>query len=157
MTLWWWPGVTKLLLCGLSGAGKTTAGEQLRALGWTHFDCEENNLESYGQNPFQVMPEDRNVVASWGLLPKHLDTVEALTFAGYLPVWLWGASHRLDNCLRERGMSVKHVREWRASSVCSAQAKALTVVSPVMVLNVFRPDGSRWDVTALLHDVFWEA
>ena len=153
MTLWWWRGVTKLLLCGLSGAGKTTTGEQLKALGWTHFDCEKRNPGRWLADPLKPIPDDKNVVASWGFVPEFVGAVYLLASAGFVPVWLGGDRELLNQSLRDRGED----EEFIANPLRVEQEKGLSLISPVMVLGVFRPDGSRWDVTALLHDVFWEA
>jgi hypothetical protein len=153
MTLWWWPAVTKLLLCGLSGAGKTTTGEQLKALGWTHFDCEKRNPGRWLADPLKPIPDDKNVVASWGFVPEFVGAVYRLTGAGFVPVWLGGDRELLNKSLRNRGEDEKFI----ADPVRVEQEKGLSLIAPVMVLDVFRPDGSRWDVTALLHDVFWGA
>ena len=153
MTLWWWPGVTKLLLCGLSGAGKTTAGEQLKGLGWTHFDCEKRNPGGWLADPLKPIPDDKNVVASWGFVPEFVGAVYRLTGAGFLPVWLGGDRERLNGALRDRGEDEGFISD----PVRVEQVRGLSLIDPVMVLDVFRPDGSRWDVTALLHDVFWES
>ena len=153
MTLSWWRVVTKLLLCGLSGAGKTTTGEQLKALGWTHFDCEKRNPGRWLADPLRPIPDDRNVVASWGFVPEFVGVVYQFVKAGFLPVWLTGERGLLDEALRDRGEE----EEFIADPIRVEQKRGLGLIAPVMVLNVFRPDGSRWDVGALLHDVFWEA
>jgi len=144
--------MTKLLLCGMPGAGKTTTGLGLEKLGWTHFDCEKPG-NNWSQNPETALPDSKNVVLSWGFLPHQEPTVSMLLELGYVAVWFGGRREYLLESLRGRGESAGFLDE----PVRVNQDKGLSLISPVMVLDVFRPDGSRWDVTALLHDVFWEA
>jgi hypothetical protein len=153
MTSWWWQGVTKLLLCGLSGAGKTTAAEQLAAAGWAHFDCEKQNLTKWLKNPLPSMPRRKNVVASWGFVPEFASTVKVLERAGYLPIWLWGEKHHLDASLHERGERQSFID----APIRETQKAGLLYIQAHMVINAFRFDGSRWNVAGLLHDVYWEA
>jgi adenylate kinase family enzyme len=152
MTLWWWPGVTKLLLCGLSGAGKTTTGNQLAALGWTHFDCEKDGYEPWAGNSSPTLPDDHNVVASWGFLPVSIEAVETLTADGFRLVWLWGEQKFLEAALRERGEDTIFIN----SPLRVEQRQALSLIVPDMIINTFRPDGLRWDVAGALHEAYWE-
>lgn len=154
MTYFWLLAVTKLLLCGLSGAGKTTTGDQLAAAGWAHFDCERQDpVERFLRKPLAHMPRRKNIVASWGFLPEHAHTVKVLERAGFLPVWLWGERHHLDESLRARGEDEAFISD----PIRHEQRAGLFLLSPHMVINAFRFDGSRWNVAGLLHDVYWEA
>jgi hypothetical protein len=152
MTSCWLHAVTRLLLCGLSGAGKTTIGEQLAEAGWSHFDCEQQQpLGGFLVDPLAYIPAGDNVVASWGFLPEFANSVKVLERAGFLPVWLWGERHHLDNALRDRGEEQKFIDD----PIRNEQQAGLFLISPHMVLNTFRFDGSRWDVAGLIHDVYW--
>jgi hypothetical protein len=152
MTSCWLHAVTRLLLCGLSGAGKTTIGEQLAEAGWVHFDCEQQQpLEEFVVDPLAYIPAGDNVVASWGFVPEFANSVKVLERAGFLPVWLWGEKHHLDNALRDRGEE----QEFIDDPIRNEQRAGLFLISPHMVLNTFRFDGSRWDVAGLIHDVYW--
>jgi len=144
--------VTKLLLCGLSGAGKTTVGDRLAGLGWSHFDCEKVNPKRWADRRLPAMPKAQNLVASWGFLPRSIDMIQIFLGLGYVPVWLWGERKFLDAALRERG----EVESFINSPDRVEQEGALALITPDMVINTFRPNGSRWNVAAALHDAYWE-
>lgn len=143
----------KILLSGCSGAGKTTAGKQLADRGWTHFDCEYEYSQNsdWLQNPVPYMPEGKNVVASWGYAPDHMVKVQAILEHGYKPVWLCGPTPYLEDARRFRGDDPEFILESRKDRFHITEYP----MYPDMVLNAFRPNGSRWDVAALLHDVYW--
>jgi hypothetical protein len=145
--------MARLLLCGLSGAGKTTAGNQLARAGWTHVDCEQQDpVWGFVTDPVAYMPGTKNVVASWGFVPEYAEAVKELERAGFLTVWLWGERHHLDESLRGRGEDSAFIED----NIRNEQRAGLFLISPHMVLNAFRFDGSRWNVAGLLHDVYWE-
>jgi hypothetical protein len=136
----------------MPGAGKTTTGVRLEKLGWTHFDCEKTSNSNWFQNPKTFLPNATNVVLSWGFLPHQERTLNVLLELGYVPVWFGGRREYLLESLRGRGESAGFLDE----PVRVDQHKGLRLVSCDMVLNTFRPDGSRWDVATFLHDVYWE-
>jgi hypothetical protein len=142
------------LLCGLSGAGKTTVGDQLAAAGWAHLDCEKQKPAArFMRDPLAYVPRAKNVVASWGFVPQCIATVKMFERAGFLTVWLWGEKHHLDASLLERGENQAFIN----APIRVEQRAGLFLISPHMVINGFRFDGSRWNVAGLLHDVYWEA
>jgi hypothetical protein len=144
--------MTKILLCGLAGAGKTTTGEELAALGWVHFDCEDRDIEEWLQDPLADVPDSKNVVASWGFLPEFIDIVNDFVGAGFIPVWLYGIEEHLVRALEQRGEPDNFLKSPKRRH----QEDGLSLITPNAVLNVFRPDGSRWDITAALHDAYFE-
>jgi len=147
--------VSRILLCGLSGTGKTTIGNQLSDLGWAHFDCELEHLTNpeWISDPLTYMPHETNVVASWGFIPHFMETVWDILDAGYLPVWLQGKDeYRLQSVI-ERGDSETFLH----TRTRVRQGLAFHTIEPDMVLNTFKPNGLRWDVAALIHSVYWTA
>jgi len=149
------PVVSKILLCGLSGTGKTTIGNQLADRGWTHFDCEFEHLNNplWVSDPIAHMPEGENVVASWGFIPHFMETVWDILEAGYLGVWLQGShEHRLRDIIK-RG----DPQTFLDNRIRLRQGLGFHSIEPDMVLNTFRPNGSRWDVASLIHSVYWTA
>jgi hypothetical protein len=144
--------MTKILLCGLAGSGKTTTGEELAALGWVHFDCEDRDIEEWLEDPLKDVPDSRNVVASWGFLPEFIDIVYLFIEAGYVPVWLYGKDEFLIKALKDRGEPDKFLRDPKRKE----QVNGLSLITPEAILNVFRPDGTRWDIAAALHDAYFE-
>jgi hypothetical protein len=147
----------KIFLCGLSGTGKTTIGNQLAERGWTHFDCEVEHLSNpnWISNPLASLPDGENVIASWGFILHFIETVWEIIDAGYTPVLLHGKDEHRYESLLERGES-------KAFSTASAfsgsrQRIAIRSLEPDMMLNTFRPDGSRWDVASLIHSIYWTA
>jgi hypothetical protein len=147
--------VSKILLCGLSGSGKTTVGNQLRERGWIHFDCEARHVENplWVEDPLEHLPDGVNVVASWGFIPHFMETVWDILDAGYLGIWLHGShENRLRSTMKRGGP--ENFLEDRARL---RQGLGLRSIKPDMVLNTFRPNGSRWDVASLIHSVYWTA
>jgi DNA polymerase III delta prime subunit len=145
--------MTRLLLCGMPGAGKTTTGDLLAELGWSHFDCETKSEIRWRQNPARVFPDRVNVVASWGFLPREVETVQKFLDLGFLAVWMWSGRDNLLRALSERGEKDGFLdRPSRAN-----QADGLRLINADMVLNTFRIDGCRWDVANFLHNVYWQA
>jgi len=147
--------MSKILLCGLSGSGKTTIGNQLAKRGWTHFDCEIEHLNNplWVTDPINHMPKDENVVASWGFIPHFMETVWDILDSDYLAVWLHGTDQHRIQSLIERG---EEEIFWKLRQR-KRQGLGFHVIDPDMVLNAYRPDGSRWDVASLIHSVYWTA
>lgn len=143
----------KILLCGLSGTGKTTAGNQLAERGWVHFNCEEEFLSNpqWLGDPLEYMPHSLNVVASWGFVPHFMDQVWDIIEDGYLPVWLQGNEEYRLRDLTSRG----EAKDFLQDRPRSRQNLGRYAIEPDMVLNVFRSDGSRWDIVSFIHDVYW--
>jgi septin family protein len=143
----------RILLCGLSGTGKTTIGNQLADRGWTHFDCELEHSHNplWLSDPIAHMPEGKNVVASWGFIPHLMETVWDILDAGYLAVWLQGSHENRLRSVMERGETETFLED----RVRLRQGLGLQSIEPDMVLNTFRPNGSRWDVASLIHSVYW--
>jgi hypothetical protein len=144
--------LTKLLLCGLSGSGKTTTGEKLAELGWVHFDCENRDIEKWLENPLLDLPDNKNVVATWGFLPEFIFEVKLLVKAGYRPIWFYGKEEYLVKALTDRGEPKGFLKQKSRRN----QSSGLLLITPEALLNVFRPDGSRWDIVSMLHDAYYE-
>jgi hypothetical protein len=145
--------VSRILLCGLSGAGKTTIGKQLADRGWVHFDCEvePRGNPQWFSDPIRNMPEGENVVASWGFIPHFMETVWDILDAGYLAVWLHSTHENILKSVVERG----EPETFLENRTHLRQKLGLHSIEPDMFLNTFRPNGSRWDVASLIHSVYW--
>lgn len=145
----------KIILCGLSGTGKTTIGDQLADRGWTHFDCEKEHQRNpdWIPHPITYMPDEENVVASWGFIPHFMETVWDILEHGYEALWLKGNDKYRVRDLIGRGEPENFLQ----NRTRLRQGLGYYAIKPEMVLNVFRADGSRWDVASLIHDVYWTA
>jgi hypothetical protein len=145
--------VSKILLCGLPGSGKTTVGNQLRERGWIHFDCEARHVENplWVEDPLEHLPDGVNVVASWGFIPHFMEAVWDIIDAGYTPVWLHGTDENRLRSLAERGEN-KTFLETRSRKF---QKLGLHLIDPDTVLNAYKPDGSRWNVAGFIHSLYW--
>jgi hypothetical protein len=145
--------MSKILLCGLSGSGKTTIGNRLTDLGWIHVDCEQHHLTQpdWLNDPLKYIPDNPNVVATWGFIPQFMTTVWTIIDSGFTVVWLTGKQKHLAEDLINRGESSGFITSYDRVLTSSAQY----LVDSKMVLNVYRPDGSRWDVAKLIDDVYW--
>jgi len=144
--------MTRLLLCGMPGAGKTTAGDLLAQMGWFHFDCETKSEIRWRQNPGRIFPNELNVVASWGFLPSEVEAVEKFLDLGFLAVWLYSGRDNLLQALSDRGEDEGFLDAPSRKS----QARGLQFIDAHMVLNTFRVDNSRWDVANFLHNIYWQ-
>jgi hypothetical protein len=146
--------MTRLLVIGASGSGKTTVGERLAGMGWRHVDCEALTLANPGwlADPVAAMPTGGRVVATWGVLPAHLPQVWALMGAGFLVVGLDGDPPLLARDLRARGESEAFLSHPDRAET----RRTVGLVRPRVCLDVYRPDGCRWDVAAFLEDIYGE-
>jgi hypothetical protein len=147
------PVVSKILLCGLSGSGKTTTGNRLTDLGWTHIDCEQHHLNEpdWITDPLKYIPDKPNVVATWGLVPRFIATAWTIIDSGFTVIWLSGKQRYLARDLINRGEGFDFVNSQERLLTSNTQY----LVNAEMVLNAFRPDGSRWNVAGFIHSVYW--
>jgi hypothetical protein len=145
--------MSKILLCGLSGAGKTAVGNRLSEMGWTHIDCEQHHLNEpdWIADPIKYIPDEPNVVATWGFIPRFMTTVWTIIDSGFTVIWLTGKQRYLSRDLVNRGENSEFLDSYDRVLTSSGQY----LVDSKMVLNVYRPDGSRWDVAKLINDVYW--
>lgn len=90
--------MTKILISGIPGTGKTTVAEYLaNNFGYSHIDVEADSfkvrreLEQDAESFFNNIATIDNVVLSWGFGP-YMDrpTVEKVIAAGFKFVWLDG-------------------------------------------------------------------
>ncbi len=90
--------MTKILLSGLPGGGKTALGDTLAAdHGFFHADMEADNwalAQEAHRAPdafLRAFPDNRDVVLTWGFHPLvSLHVVQVLVRGDFTPVWLDG-------------------------------------------------------------------
>lgn len=147
----------KLFVAGPSGSGKTTVGDELeQKFGWTHFDCENFHLSSdaatfsrFCESPMLFIPAAERVVVTWGFIPAFIGPVRKILDAGFCSVWLTGRKSHLDASILERGL-----REPDRSTDPKYFEIAQTseeLLSPCTTIQAFRSDGTRRDISHLIH------
>ena len=87
------------LISGIPGTGKTWYGDKfVEEFGFLHYDLEEQQtLNRFASNPAQfiadAVSQKRNVVVTWGFVPDHQPSIEAvLQFrnSGFKLIWFDG-------------------------------------------------------------------
>jgi hypothetical protein len=141
--------VTKILLSGLPGGGKTRLGNLLTAdHGFSHTDMEADSwaLMEAHRNPeafLRSFPHDRDVVLTWGFQPlASLDVVKVLVRGGFTPVWLDGnrAHFYASFMRRERGDPIMEALYHRQLGRIT-QARVLEAID-WRIVDPFEPDGT---------------
>lgn len=147
--------MTRILLSGLPGGGKTTLGHRLAAdHGFLHADMEANGwalAQAAHRAPeplLRAFPDDRDVVLTWGFHPfESLHVVQALIREGVTPVWLDGnRAHFLASFIRrERGSPIMeafyHQQLGRITQARIVESIDWRIVDPFEPDGTFRPIG----------------
>jgi hypothetical protein len=141
--------VTKILLSGLPGGGKTMLGDTLAAdYGFSHADMEADNwaLAEAHRAPeafLRAFPDDQDVVLTWGFQPlASLHVVQVLVRGGFTPVWLDGnRAHFFASFVRrERGNPIMEAC-YHQQLGRIAQARVLEAID-WRIVDPFQPDGT---------------
>jgi adenylate kinase family enzyme len=145
--------MTKILISGLPGGGKTKLGDTLAAEhGYFHADMEADNwaltakahtdLEAF----LRAFPDDRDVVVTWGFQPlASLQVVQVLVRRGFTPVWLDGnRAHFFASFMqREHDNPVMqacyHQQLGRITQARVLEAITWRIVNPFQPGGTFRP------------------
>jgi hypothetical protein len=142
--------VTRILLSGLPGGGKTRLGDTLAAdHGFLHADMEANGwvlTNEAHRDPeafLRAFPDDRNVVLTWGFHPlQSLRVVQVLVRGGFTPVWLDGdRAHFFASFMRREHSSPSMAACYHRQLERMAQARVLEVID-WHIVDPFQPDGT---------------
>ncbi len=141
--------MTKILLSGLPGGGKTRLGDTLAAdHGFSHTDMEADNraLVEAHRVPeafLRAFPDDQDIVLTWGFQPLvSLHVVQVLVWGGFTPVWLDGdRAHFFASFMRrERGNPIMEACYHRQLERIT-QARVLEAID-WHIVDSFQPDGT---------------
>jgi hypothetical protein len=142
--------VTKILISGLPGGGKTRLGDTLAAdHRFVHSDMEADNwalAEEAHRAPedfLRAFPDDRDVVLTWGFHPlASLQVVQVLVRGGFTPVWLDGnRAHFFASFMRrEHGSPIMEACYYQQLRRID-QAGVLEAID-WRIVDPFQPDGT---------------
>jgi hypothetical protein len=142
--------VTKILLSGLPGGGKTRLGDTLAAdHGFVHADMEASHwalTKEIHRAPdvfLRAFPDDQDVVVTWGFQPLvSLGMVQLLIREGFTPVWLDGyRAHFLTSFMRREQGNPIMAACYHQQLARIAQARVLEAID-WHIIDPFRPDGT---------------
>jgi len=141
--------VTKILLSGLPGGGKTRLGDTLAAdYGFLHTDMEADSwalAEAHRDSGafLGVFPHDRDVVLTWGFQPlASLHVVQVLVRGGFTPVWLDGnQAHFFASFMRREHGDPIMAACYHQQLGRITEARVLEVIDWCIV-DPFQPDGT---------------
>ena len=141
--------MTKILLSGLPGGGKTRLGDTLAAdHGFSHTDMEADSwaraeAHSDPEAFLRAFPDDRDVVLTWGFHPLvSLPVVQVLVEGGFTPVWLDGnRAHFFASFMRREHSSPIMAVFYHQQLERVTQARVLEAID-WHIVDSFQPDGT---------------
>ncbi len=142
--------MTKILLSGLPGGGKTKLGDALAAdHSFFHADMEADNWALTAEahrdpEAFpRAFPDDRDVVLTWGFHPLvSLPVVQVLVEGGFTPVWLDGnRAHFFASFMRREHSSPIMAVFYHQQLERVTQARVLEAID-WRIVDPFQPNGN---------------
>jgi adenylate kinase family enzyme len=146
--------VSKIFVSGPSGVGKTTLGNKLTEYGWTHIDCEKMHLKNKNKwlkNPFNFIPDKKNLILTWGLTTETFPTAEKIIDKDFKYIWITGNKEYINFYLRKRKEKEKFILDPKRNEPYVILKKR----KPDLIIDAFDGNGSHIDVDIIIHKEFW--